>query len=68
MIKTIYQIPAPYRMSAFIEVYGDPDMAWFEWRIIDGNHTEKDTGDGEGCQYGQAEIALRDALIFATAD
>lgn len=67
MIKTIYTIPAPYTINVTIEVYGDPDNAWYEWRIIDGKHVEKDTGDGQGCQYGQAEIALRDALIFASS-
>jgi hypothetical protein len=32
-VKTIYRIPAPDSMSATIEVYGDPDNAWYEWRI-----------------------------------
>jgi len=70
-MKTIYTIPAPDSMSAIIEVYGDPDNAWYEWRILDGGRTVQDTGkEGhsafQGRQYGQAEIALRDALMFAS--
>jgi len=70
-VKTIYTIPAPDSMSATIEVYGDPDNAWYEWRILDGGRTVRDTGkEGhsafQGRQYGQAEIALRDALMFAS--
>ena len=70
MIKTIYRIHAPYSMNTWIEVYGDTENASYEWRIIDGEHTTKDTGtEGHrtlGRQYGQAEIALRDALIYAS--
>ena len=70
-VKTIYTIPAPDSLSAMIEVYGDPDNAWYEWRIIDSGRTVRDTGtEGhsafQGRQYGQAEIALRDALMFAS--
>ena len=63
MVKTIYTIPAPDSLSATIEVYGDPENAWYEWRIRDGERVIHDTG---GRQYGQAEIALRDALMYAT--
>jgi len=35
-VKTVYTIPAADSMSATIDVYGDPDNAWYEWRIIDG--------------------------------
>ncbi len=71
MIRTIYTIPAPDSASATIEVYGEPENAWYEWRIIDGGATVRDTGtEGhdafQGRQYGQAEIALRDALMFAS--
>lgn len=64
-VKTLYRLPAPYRASS-IEVYGDPENAWYEWRIvgIDGM-IEYDT---ESQQYGCAEIALRDALVYASAD
>lgn len=70
-MKTIYTIPAPDSLGAQIEVYGEPENAWYEWRIIDGGRTVRDTGtEGhsafQGRQYGQAEIALRDALMFAS--
>ena len=72
MIKTLYKIPAPDSLGAQIEVYGEPENAWYEWRVIDGDgHILRDTGtEGhsafQGRQYGQAEIALRDALMFAS--
>jgi hypothetical protein len=71
MIKMLYTIPAPDSLSATIEVYGDPENAWYEWRIREGERVRRDTGtEGragfEGRQYGQAEIALRDALMYAT--
>ena len=59
-MKTIYTIPAPDSQNATIEVYGDPDNAWYEWRIIDGERIVQNT-NSEGRQYGQAEIALRAA-------
>jgi Cu2+-containing amine oxidase len=70
-MKTIYTIPAPDSMSATIEVYGDPDNAWYKRRILEGGRTVQDTGkEGhsvfQGRQYGQAEIALRDALMVAS--
>lgn len=69
-MKTIYTIPAPDSLGA-IEVYGEPENAWYEWRIIDGGRTVRDTGtEGHGAfqgrQYGQPEIALRDALMEAS--
>lgn len=59
-MKTIYTIPAPDSLGAMIEVYGEPENAWYEWRIIDGGRTVRDTGtEGhsafQGRQYGQAE-------------
>lgn len=71
MIKTIYAVPAPDSLGAQIEVYGDPENAWYEWRILDAGRRVRDTGkEGlgafQGRQYGQAEIALRDALMFAS--
>lgn len=63
-MKTIYTIPAPNSIGAVIEVYGEPENAWYEWRILDGGRTVQDTGkEGHyGRQYGCAEIALHDAL------
>lgn len=71
MIKTLYRLPAPDSRTAEIEVYGEPENAWYEWRIIDGGRIVQDTGtEGhaafQGRQYGQAEIALRDALMVAS--
>ncbi len=71
MIKTIYTVPAPDSLGAMIEVYGEPENAWYEWRIIDGGRTVRDTGtEGhsafQGRQYGQSPLALRDALMFAS--
>ena len=69
--KILYKIPCPYDLST-IEVYGDPENAIYEWRIIssDGRifqDTHPETEDsGKGQQYGNPEIALRDALIFST--
>jgi len=68
MVKTIYTVPAPDSMTRTIEVYGDKSGAWYEWRVIEAGKTVRDTGtDGhaafQGRQYGQAEIALRDALM-----
>lgn len=65
MIQTIYKIPAPDAILHVIEVYGDPDMAWYEWRIIDAQG--RPIIDTRTRQYGCAELALRDALIHASA-
>lgn len=63
----IYTIPTP-DFDGRIEVYGEPEMCWYEWRVIEGDLVIRDTADGlfGGRQYGSAEYALRDALIFAT--
>ena len=70
-MNTVYTIPAPDSLVAIIEVYGVPDMGYYEWRILDGGRVVQDTGtEGhsafQGRQYGQAEIALRDALMVAS--
>lgn len=70
-IKTIYKLPAPGTLDSLIEVYGEPENAWYEWKIIDAGRVVRDTAhEGnfahQGRQYGQAEIALRDALMFVT--
>lgn len=62
-LTTIYRIPAPYSMDGFIEVWGDTDMGWYEWRWCDGQRIVKES---DAQQYGSAEIALRDALIAAS--
>lgn len=53
-MKTIYTIPAPDSLGAMIEVYGEPENAWYEWRIIDGGRTVRDTGtEGVVCGRGR---------------
>ena len=32
-MKTIDTIPAPGSLGALVEVYGEPENAWYEWRI-----------------------------------
>lgn len=60
-MKTIHSIPVPFSMGdAMIEVYGEPDMGAYEWRVVASGKVERDTKN-QG--YGNAEIALRDALI-----
>jgi len=65
--EVIHQIEAPYSLTRRIEVYGDPEMGWYEWRIIDEAHgVIRDTGldnNRSGRGYGSAGIALRDALM-----
>ena len=63
-MKVMYRVPAPYN-DGMIEVYGDPENAWYEWRILADERIVQDTGV-EARQYGQAEIALRDALMVAS--
>lgn len=69
MIKTIYTVPAPDSLGAMIEVYGEPENAWYEWRIIDGGRTVRDTGteghsafQGRHSQRGQKPIAITACL------
>jgi len=60
-ITTFYRIPAPYSMGdTFIEVWGDGENAWYEWRAVQGGKILKESKE-QG--YGSPEIALRDALI-----
>lgn len=74
--KVVYSVPVPYAVrDEVIEVYGDPEMGWYEWRVVWRGrvigtlrvmdsvlHDTRDTG------YGCAEIALRDALVHVTRD
>lgn len=61
----VYQIPAPYSTGDVVEVYGQPDMGWYEWRLVSHGRVLKDSRD---MAYGVAEIALRDALVFCSGD
>lgn len=63
-IEVIYRADRPSGGHGVIEVYGDPAMGWYEWRIKDRGSLILDTAlrGGFGMQYGSASIALRDAL------
>lgn len=56
----IYSVRVPYGDDT-IEVYGEPDMGWYEWRVV--TPTSAVVRDTKNQGYGSAEIALRDALI-----
>lgn len=67
----LYRIEHPYTTGAQIEVYGERDMGWYEWRVIANGTVRSDTGleeNGRGRGYGIPEIALRDALVAETSD
>lgn len=69
---TIYKMPAPGYAHAEVEVYGDPEMGWYEWRMTGENpydtgaEKSADIAWYQGRQYSQAESALRDALMVAS--
>ncbi len=65
--EVVYRIDRPYG-NGTIEVYGEPDMGWYEWRILERGEIIHDSGrhGQSGMQYGSAAIALRDALIHDT--
>lgn len=65
-IETVlYSIPSPYDGRFRVEVYGEPDMGWYEWRMVGADgRTQRDSKDRG---YGSPEIALRDALVEASA-
>ncbi len=62
-IETIHRIDRPFA-DGTIEVYGEPDMGWYEWRIVERGAVIQDTGrhGSYGMQYGSAGIALRPEL------
>ena len=66
----IYELPAPYTISGMIQIYGWPENAVYEWRIVYGEQSHDTGTEGghafRGRQYGSAEIALRDALMTAS--
>ncbi len=69
MMKVLYTVDAPYSTD-FIEVYGDSDNACYEWRILSAARDVvfDSASEGAGRQYGNASIALLDALIYASDD
>lgn len=65
-VAVIYRVPVPYgRVGDVIEVYGDPEMIWYDFRVLRGMFI---VADSDGTAYGCAEIALRDALVYVTKD
>lgn len=62
-IKEIYSLPHPYNPDGAIEVYGDSDNGWYEWRVL-GKYGVQ--AKSHNAMYGVPEIALRDALIAAS--
>lgn len=63
-----HEIERPWAPGV-VQVYGDPDNAWYEWRLLDGSGAvERDSADvgQHGMGYGNTRIALRDALIADT--
>lgn len=56
--EVIHRIDRAYA-EGVIEVYGEPDMGWYEWRILERGAVIHDTRDAG---YGSPAIALRDAL------
>lgn len=75
-IETVYNIPA---WSNTVEVYGDSENGWYEWRLFDFDGAQvQDTGRERydyapsdmslGRQYGTPESALRDALMVASGE
>ena len=57
-IEVIHRIDRPFS-DGTIEVYGEPDMGWYEWRILERGEVLHDT---RAAGYGSASLALRDAL------
>jgi hypothetical protein len=59
--EILYEIPTPYGSDRIID--GDLGNACYEWRVVeDGEKIVHDTEQ----QYGNAEIALRDALNWCS--
>ncbi len=61
--REFYNIQQPYSNGRII-VYGDGEMGWYDYVLIDSEGLTESRSDK---QYGGPEIALRDALIEATA-
>jgi len=57
-IEIIYRVERPFAEGT-IEVYGESDMGWYEWRILSRGEILADSGNAG---YGSATIALRDGI------
>jgi hypothetical protein len=67
-IVVVYRVPVPYTLEdLYVEVYGEPDMGAYEWRVVsgDGQRVLRDT---RSLGYGSGESALRDALVAVIPD
>lgn len=69
MENVVFSVPCPYGQGT-IEVYLPNDSESTEWRIINADgvcrlDTALDCG-GSGRGYGDASIALRDALMVSS--
>jgi len=62
-METLYCIPV---LNLVVEVYGEPENAWYEWRVLDDTNGRRVLHDSKNQGYGMAAVALRDGLIFAT--
>ena len=61
-MKTYYRIETGMQNDPTIEVYGDGENGWYEWRLTwPDNRVPVETDDAG---YGSPEVALRDALCF----
>lgn len=60
MTTVLFRVRVPYGEDT-IEVYGEPDMGWYEWRVVTPTGTT--LRDTKSYGYGSAEVALRDALV-----
>jgi hypothetical protein len=66
MTTVLYRVRVPFSLADDeIEVYGDAEMGWYEWRVVTGAGAT--VRDSRNAGYGCAEIALRDALVELTA-
>lgn len=65
-IEVLYRVDRPSGSLGVIEVYGEPSMGWYEWRVKVSGGVIYDTAryGSYGMQYGSASIALRDALNY----
>ena len=60
MKKTYYDIEVDAGQGARIEVVGEGQDGWYEWRLVRDGREPVETEAG----YGSPEVALRDALCF----
>lgn len=65
IITEFYRVNQPWSAGGLLIVFGDGEMGWYDWMAINaaGKLLHR-TAD----QYGSPEVALRDALIWATSD